>query len=252
MPPPLSVYIIARNEADRIARAIESVRRISDDIVVIEDGHSTDHTVEVARAAGARVMINPWPGFGAQKYFAEEQCKHDWVLCLDADEVVTPDLAQEIGAAISHPCADFYELTMLDVYPGAARPRLWAKGIAAVRLFRKSVGRTNQSPIHDRVDIPQGAKIGRLSAPCWHYSIRSLAHLIAKYDAYTTTQAQTIKDRNCAMLTLRLFTEYPMAFLHYYIFDRHFTGGLYGLSLSRVLANARLQRIIKLWERARG
>lgn len=85
--PPLSIFIIAQNEADRIGRTIEAAKALSDDIVVVDSG-STDGTQALAEALGARVIVNAWPGYGRQKRFAEEQCRHDWLLNLDADEVV--------------------------------------------------------------------------------------------------------------------------------------------------------------------
>lgn len=244
----LSVYMIARNEADRIGRAIASVRALSDDIVVVTDGQSADDTENVARAAGAQVVENAWSGFGAQKYFAEGLCRHDWVLCLDADEYVTPYLAAEIRSMFAAgPAADFYDMSMVDVYPHAARPRMFCKATRGVRLFRKSRGRTSLSPVHDRVDVPAGAAVHRLRSPCWHYSIRSLAHLIQKYDAYTTAQAATL-SKSRGMLAVRLFTEYPVAFFQYYILHGHFTGGLYGFLVARICATARAQRVMKMWE----
>jgi glycosyltransferase involved in cell wall biosynthesis len=246
-PLPLSVYIIARNEADRIQTAIKSARAITNDVVVVEDGHSTDNTGAVAHAAGARVILNPWPGFGAQKYFAEGQCLNDWVFCLDADEVITDDLAHELRALFAaQPKASFYRVRIMDVYPGAARPRPLARPYNVVRLFQKSMGRTNTSPVHDRVDIPTGAPIGQLSAPLWHYSIRSLSHLRSKYDSYTTLQSKTLSKPKW-VLAPRFFTEYPMAFLQCYLGDRHFTGGLFGLKLAHIVACARLRRLVKLW-----
>lgn len=248
---PFSVYIIARNEADRIGRAIESVRTISDDIVVVTDGQSIDNTENFARMAGARVVENPWPGFGPQKYFAEGLCRHDWVLCLDADEYITPDLITEIRTVFaSGPMADFYEMRMIDVYPHATHPRILNKATRGVRLFRKSKGRTSLSPVHDRVELPSGAVVAQLHAPCWHYSIRSLSHLIQKYDAYTTAQAQSM-SKSRWILVIRLFTEYPVAFFQYYILHGHFTGGMYGFLVARVCATARAQRIMKMWERTK-
>jgi glycosyltransferase involved in cell wall biosynthesis len=99
--PPLSVFIIARDEADRITRTLEAVSALSDDIIVIDSG-SRDGTVALAKEAGARVIHNEWPGYGQQKRFAEQQCRHNWMLNLDADEVVPPELAGEIAALFAH------------------------------------------------------------------------------------------------------------------------------------------------------
>ena len=90
---PISCFIISKNEGDRIARTIRSVRPWVDEVVVI-DAESSDDTVSVALAEGCRVITQPWLGFGPQKRFGEDQCRNDWVFNLDADEVVTPQLAQ--------------------------------------------------------------------------------------------------------------------------------------------------------------
>lgn len=90
---PISCFIIAQNEADRIARTIQSVKSWVDEVVVVDSG-STDDTVAVAQNAHARVISQSWLGFGGQKRFAEEQCRHEWVLNLDADEVCLPRIAE--------------------------------------------------------------------------------------------------------------------------------------------------------------
>src|SRR3954468_12193530 len=94
-PLPLSIFIIAQDEADRIGNAIAAVRDLTDDLVVVDSG-STDGTQALAAELGARVIEREWPGYGPQKRFAEEQCQHVWLLNVDADEVVPPALAEEI------------------------------------------------------------------------------------------------------------------------------------------------------------
>lgn len=249
---PLSVYIIARNEADRIGRTIAAARQLTDDVVVVEND-STDDTVTVAAAAGARVIGNPWRGYGEQKRFAEAQCRHDWLLCLDADEVPTAALMDEIRQLFANgqPPLPFYNMKVVEVYPGQSRPRWLAKRVNIIRLFDRRAGRTSVSAVHDRVELPPGTPVGQLQGVCLHYSIRSLAHLIRKYDDYTTLAASTLSPKPGALLTLRLFTEFPQSFLRYYILHAHVTGGAYGFAVARVKANARWNRIAKMWERAR-
>jgi glycosyltransferase involved in cell wall biosynthesis len=94
---PLSAFIIAKNEADRIPAAIKSVVGWVDEVIVIDSG-SEDETVAVAESLGARVVFNEWPGYGLQKRFGEDQCRNDWLLNLDADEEITSALAAEIKA----------------------------------------------------------------------------------------------------------------------------------------------------------
>ncbi|MGL4973958.1 MAG: glycosyltransferase family 2 protein, partial [Bosea sp. (in: a-proteobacteria)] len=135
---PLSIFIITRNEADRIGGTIAAVASLSDDIVVVDSG-SDDATVAVAEAAGARVLHNAWNGYGQQKRFAEDQCKHDWRLNLDADEVVPSDLAAEISALMSGsgPQAGAYAIRIAEIFPGEAKPHRFAYALAPVRLYRR-------------------------------------------------------------------------------------------------------------------
>src|SRR4051795_10251899 len=125
-PLPLSVFIIAQDEADRIGDAIRAVRDLSDDVVVVDSG-STDATPAVAVGLGARVISNPWPGYGPQKRFAEEQCRHEWLLNADADEVVPPELKTAIRAlfASGEPPRNAYRLGIAEIFPGEATPHPW-------------------------------------------------------------------------------------------------------------------------------
>ena len=127
---PLSVFIIARDEADRIAQTIRSVRDWVDEVIVVDSG-SVDATVAVAEAEGARVVFNAWPGYGPQKRFGEDQCRNDWLFNLDADEVVTPGLADEIRALMGsggHLAADGWRVMIRDVYAHEDEPASWAYG----------------------------------------------------------------------------------------------------------------------------
>ena len=152
---PLSVFIIAKNEADRIGDTIRAVRHLTDDLVVVDSG-STDGTQEVAEALGARVIFNPWPGYGPQKRFAEEQCRHVWLLNLDADEVVPADLAaRDRGAVRARRAAARRPTASASPRSFRARARRTrsAYALAPVRLYRKDRGRYSPSLVHDRVDL---------------------------------------------------------------------------------------------------
>lgn len=122
MATPLSCCIIAKNEADRIGATIASVAELADEVVVIDSG-SSDDTAAVAEALGARVIFHDWPGYGPQKRFSEDAATHDWILHLDADEVVTPALHAEIKALMAAgPALNGYRFRICDIYPGRARP----------------------------------------------------------------------------------------------------------------------------------
>ncbi|PZU94174.1 MAG: glycosyltransferase family 2 protein [Chelatococcus sp.] len=248
--PPLSIFIIARDEADRIGRTIEAVKGLSDDILVVDSG-STDGTQEVAAKLGARVVHNPWPGYGQQKRFAEELCRHRWMLNLDADEVVPPGLAAEIAALFTGqgPEADAYELRIAELFPGEAAPHRFAYALAPVRLYRRDKGRYSPSPVHDRVDLLPGARVARLKGTVHHYSVRSLGEQIEKLNAYSDAQADDLDARGLSVSVFRLVAEFPANFVKAYIGRRHALRGIYGFMTAMNFAFYRYLRVAKHWER---
>jgi glycosyltransferase involved in cell wall biosynthesis len=242
---PLSCCIITQDEGDRIERCILAAREIADEIVVIDSG-STDDTVAKARALGANVYFRPWDGFGPQKRFAEECAKHDWILNLDADEVVTPELAKEITGLLrsSGSLLPAYRFRQVTVYPGYKRPRLWADFHNYVRLYDRRRVRFKQSRVHDTVETG-GHKVGQLGGIALHYSWRSLEHVRAKLERYTDLQAKELRKPLWVILA-RLPIEYPFLYFRYFILRRNFTGGLFGLRVTHHIAAARSRRLLKI------
>ena len=139
-PLPLSVFIIAKDEADRIGGTIQAVRTSA--TTSWSSIRSTDATQAVAAGLGARVIHHPWPGYGPQKRFAEEQCRHDWILNVDADEVVPEELAREIRALFAAAApAPAYRIEIAEIFPGEGRPHRFAYTLTPVRLYRRDKGR---------------------------------------------------------------------------------------------------------------
>ena len=242
---PVSCFIIAVNEGDRIARTITSVKDLVDDIVVIDSG-SSDDTIAVAQALGCRTLHNDWRGFGPQKRFGEDQCRHDMVLNLDADEVVLPDLREEMRRLFDNgrPRASFFRFKLLTVYPGADKPRPYADYHNYIRLYDRTKGRFSPSPVHDLVD-PGGHEVVQLSGVAWHYSYRSLSHLIAKLNSYTDLQARTAR-KGGALFGVRLLAEFPLSFFKYYVLRRHITGGLRGFVFAFAYSAFKVFRLAKM------
>jgi glycosyltransferase involved in cell wall biosynthesis len=248
---PLSCFIIAREEADRIGAAIGSVSGWAGEVVVVDSG-SSDETVAVAQSFGARVLFHPWEGYGPQKRFAEECCRFDWLLNLDADEVVSQALVEEIVALFRDgpPPLAGYRLRIADVYPGRDRPRPLAYRYDIVRLYDRRRMRYAPSLVHDRVET-LGEPVGRLVSLVLHHSVRSLAHQRRKLDSYFALQAvEKAKPRWLAWL--RLPVEYPVTFVQYYLLRRHIFGGRFGLALSHIHAAARARRLLALSRRRPG
>jgi glycosyltransferase involved in cell wall biosynthesis len=244
---PVSCFIITKNEADRVTRTIRSVRSWVDEIVVV-DSESADDTVAVAKREGARVIIQPWLGFGGQKRFAEDQCRNNWVFNIDADEVVTPELKEEILTLFESgpPILVAYGMPLRLVYPGAEKPRLWARDQWYVRLYNRRVVRFRDSELHDAV-VTDGIPVGPLRAALLHYSMRSFDDMKQKLDERVWLSVKHADADSKARLTLRLFTEIPMNFLKYYVTRGHFTGGINGLRYASLQSWYRFLKIYRLW-----
>ena len=245
---PISCFIVAKNEADRIGRTIASVRGLVGEVVVIDSG-STDATQTIAEAAGARVIFNAWPGFGQQKRFGEIQCRYEWLLNLDADEVVTETLGQEIRALFAgrEPNHAGYWMSDQIIYPGATRPRPFARDHYFLRLYDRRRMRFADSTLHDNVDA--GAHpTGHLRAALHHHSVRSFDDLIAKNDERASYNAAHAKPKHRAELAVRVFTELPTQFFKYYIWRTHVLGGIAGFQYASILAFYRFVRIVRMRE----
>lgn len=247
-PLPISVFIIARNEADRIHVPIRSVREWVDDILVVDSG-STDATVQVAQALGARVLHHDWPGYGPQKRFAEDHCRHRWLLNIDADEEITPALAREIQAlfASGEPPEAGFIFRIRDMLPGEPELSRFAHTNYVLRLYNRDKGRFSDSPVHDSVIIPEG-RTRALEHPVLHRSMRSLKHVLDKINFYSSMQAENLHARGMKFPHLRMVLEIPFAFCKDYFLRGYIFRGRRGFANAVVYSFSRFIRIAKYLE----
>jgi len=247
----ISAFLITKDEEARLARTLAALR-FADQIVVVDSG-STDATLEIARAHGAETHHRDWEGYGQQKAHAEGLCAHDWVLNVDADEVVSPALAAEIAALFADgpPPPGAYRVPILNVYPGDDGPRPFAADYNVVRLYHRAAGAYRTHPLFDRVELAPGMAPGQLQRPIHHHPLLSWAHFVEKENRYTSFQAETATPRPTWLLIARLPFEMPVAFLKFYLLRRHVTGGWKGVAFSLIAAFSRALRIAKMLERSR-
>jgi hypothetical protein len=195
------------------------------------------------------VVENPWPGYGAQKRFAEDLCRNNWLLNLDADEAVTPALEEEIRAQFARePRASGYRILIADVLPFKEQPITRRHGHWQIRLYDRRKGRFSDSPVHDTVRFGEGIEIVKLNGTMLHWSNPSLSFAISKWNRYTDVQAADLRARGLRLPRLRLLTEFPVAFLKAYFLRRYFLGGWWGWMNALDYAYFRHLRVAKVYE----
>lgn len=246
---PISAFIITKNEEKRLPATLAALHGLVSEIVVVDSG-STDATVEIANAVGARVLHRSWTGYGPQKRFAEAACRNDWVLNVDADEVVTNTLADEIRSRFTGgtPSPGVFSIRILNVYPGDERPRALANDYNVIRLYHRSVAGFRNHAVYDRVKSTPDVIVNQLSAPIFHYPYLSLEHIIAKNNCFSTFRASQSKPTSKPALTIRLIFEFPINFVKFYFFRLHCTGGWKGFYFALSQAFMRTSRIAKMLE----
>ena len=244
MATPLTLCVITRDAASELADCIGSVP-FADEVLVVDSG-SRDHTVEIARASGARVLQREWLGYGAQKNFAVAHARNDWVLCLDADERLSPALRESICSlfASGEPPHPAYALARRNRFLG----RWLAHGEGypdwITRLFHRRRARWSDDPVHERV-IAQGP-IGRLEGDLLHASAESIERYIAKQNRYTTLQADALHARGKRSSAWKMAMA-PMArFFRFYVLKLGFLDGAAGFAHIAIGAFASFLKHAKL------
>jgi glycosyltransferase involved in cell wall biosynthesis len=246
---PISVFIITKNEADRLQSCIDSVKAIAAEIIVIDSG-STDNTKEIALNNGAKFIVNEWPGYGLQKRFGEDSCENNWVLNLDADERLSAELQKEIIGEFNNekPAVAGFKMAIVDVYPHQDKPLKNAPRYNKVRLYNKAMIRYSPHPVHDTVQV-EGQEIKNLAGIVIHKSIRSLSHLTDKTNRYTDEQVKALVVKNTCCLSVKVITTFPLSFLKAYFLRGHWRGGMYGFMLAMNYAYGRYLRVAKGFEK---
>lgn len=245
---PLSVFIIAKNEADRIGYTIRSVIDWVDEVHVIDSG-SEDETVEISRALGANTLYNEWKGYGPQKVFGESLCRNPWLLNLDADEEVTPELRRQIEAMFrddKEPPMKAYSVTRKLLHFADA-PDGFTHIDEPVRLYHRDYAGFKDSAVHDSVELRRddAGSIGRLSGLLLHRCFRSYKHTVDKINFYSSMQADDMYAKGRRPGLARIIIEPVFSFLKAYFIRRYFRRGITGYIESVIYAFARTLRLAK-------
>lgn len=240
----LSVAVIALDAEAQIGDLLASVD-FADEVLVVDSG-SRDATVQIAEAHGARVVHKEWMGYGRQKQFAVQEAKHDWVLCLDVDERVTPRLAQAIRAALA---GEHYRAWRM-----ARRNRFLGTWLAhgegypdwSLRLFHRAHASWSNDDVHEAVLTT--AEVGRLEGDLLHDSAEDVATYMAKQNRYTTLHAQALYRQGVRAGYATLFVNPLVRFVKFYVLKLGFLDGGPGFAHVVIGCNNTFHKYLKLIE----
>lgn len=241
----LSVAIISFNEEKDIRRTIESIRDIAAEIIVV-DSHSTDRTREIAEDMGAKVFEEDWKGYVGQKNSALQKCTQEWILSLDCDEVVTPELKSSIIDAISNPVADGYLINRKTVYLGRPLNYAWQPDWKLRLVKKSSMPQWEGYDVHETLKIK--GKTEKLQGYLLHYSYKDLHDHFTKLLKYARLSAKSYQNTGMKFRFSRLFLSPIVAFLKQLIIKKTFLDGFRGLIVAMSAFFYVFLKYLFLWE----
>lgn len=242
----LTVLITTKDEENNIRACIDSARSVADEVLVADSG-SSDGTREIAGELGARVIEREYVNPGDFKNWAIPQASHSWVLLLDADERVTPELAREIEELLERgPGCDGYWIYRRSYLIDHEVRRSGWQGDKVLRLVRRDMARYGAERVHERMTISSG-KVGRLRSRLEHYTYRSFEQYIEKLNRYTTWSAEDLRDGGRRASLWSIATRPAWRFLRQYVLQRGFLDGRVGMIVSLFGAFAVFSKYAKLW-----
>jgi len=253
--PALSIVLITLNEEKNIARTLKALRFrtgvFSKVEVLVVDAESQDATARIARSLGAKVLVRPWRGYSDQKNWAFSRCSGDWVLSLDADEVVTPALVAEIERTLPGTPAEVmgYSLKRRAFFLGK-----WIRHCGwwpdeQLRLFRKGKGRFDRQPVHEALEV--SGKTSTFREPLDHLTYDSIGAYLQKMDRYSDLAVGALapEDRKVTSWRSNLLLRPWLTFLKMYVLKLGFLDGWQGFVLCSLSAFHDLAKYAKVWEK---
>ena len=236
--------LVVHNAATQLPACLASVP-FADEILVVDSG-SSDGTASCAQQHGARVLQREWMGFGKQKQFAVAQARNDWVLCLDADERLTPELARSIRAALESPVAPVYRMRRCNRFLGRWLRHGEGYPDWSARLFDRRSAAWSDEPVHEKVLY--AVSPGSLDGDLLHESAEDLGNYLQKQNRYSSLAAQQLFDQGQSAGALQLVLSPSVRFMKFYILRLGFLDGVPGLVHTSIGCVASFMKYAKLIE----
>ena len=242
----LSVGIITFNEENRIGKTLDSVRGIADEIIVV-DSESSDRTVEIALSKGAKVFSEKWKGYGPQKNSVLEKCKGEWILLIDADEVISPKLKEQIKSIINsdNPSSDVYKIKLRNI---AFRKEIKFGGWDdyVIRLWKNGKVKISDREVHEQYQTE--SKIGKINEMIIHYTYDSIEEFLEKLNRYTSQSAKEYIKKGKNPSFIKIYSKMLFRFIKMYILQLGFLDGYEGYLLAKYSSIYTMTKYTKLRE----
>lgn len=240
----ISIFIITYNEAHIISKCLEKLKTF-DEIIVVDSG-STDATVSICESFGAKVISHKFENFGLQKQFALEQTTHNWVLSLDADEVLSDALISELHNIKHQENINAYTIPRTHVFLN----KIFRNGAESkrpiVRLFDKNFGKFTPNKVHETIEI--NGMIGKLHQEMLHYTVFDINTAIQKQIKYAMLSGELLYEKNKKSSFLKIIIKFPFDFFRYYVLQRNFLNGYAGFTWSMFAAFSNYLKYARLKE----
>jgi glycosyltransferase involved in cell wall biosynthesis len=245
----LSVAIITKNEEDRLPQTLEAIKDLADEIVVVDSG-SNDKTLEVAKRYGAKVFVEDWKGYGEQKNSALQKTKGEWVLFLDADEVVSEELKQLIREKINNPTAEGYYLKRRIVYLGKEIKHIWNNDWV-LRLVKRSANPRWAGDIHEKL-LLEGKTEYLKGGVLYHYTYRNLYEQLRKMLLYAKLSAEDYYKKGKKPSKVKIVSAPFWNFVKFFFLKRGFLEGFRGFLIAFSYAFYSFAKYALLWDMCRN
>lgn len=241
----ISAIIITYNEEKNIRDCLESLKWVNE--IVVVDAESEDKTAQIARELGAKVLSLEWQGYGKQKNYSLSKATCDWILSLDADERITPELAEEIQKTLINPSFSGYEIARKTYFLGKwIRHSGWYPGYV-LRLFKREKARFAEKEVHEYIEL--NGKVGYLKNHLIHYTDDTLKHYLDKFCNYTSLASKELYANGKRASLLDLSLRPILFFLKMYFGKCGFLDGIQGFILAILSSFYVFVKYAKLWEK---
>lgn len=243
----ISAVIITLNEEKNIARCLDSLQGIADEIVIVDSG-STDDTANICASFNVKWIDQPWLGYGKQKNVAADAASHEWVLSLDADEALSDELRESILAFknTDSPSHDAYSLNRRTNYCGQWIYHCGWYPDKKIRLWRKGTAHWTTPRVHETIALEPNVSVAHLTGDLLHYTYYSLSEHVAVANKYTTLVAEEMAARGRKTSWFKIFFNPPFCFFRDYFLRRGFLDGYYGFVICMVATFSTFLKYAKL------